>query len=174
MKKENGKITKLLFKGHLRYLILKALKKRKLHGYAIVEACYELTNKLWKPSFGSVYPMLKGLEKRGLIKGSKERRAKRTLKVYSLTEKGKLELKILEKRRQVLEKFLEKGERARERIIRALEQAGAAKELNVLRNAFLKLATKIAENRLSERKCRQMRKIMLKFAKEIEEIASNN
>ncbi|MCD6478586.1 MAG: PadR family transcriptional regulator [Candidatus Diapherotrites archaeon] len=171
MKKENGKITKLLFKGHLRYLILKALKRKKLHGYAIAEACYELTNKLWKPSFGSVYPMLKGLEKKGLIKGVKERHAKRTLKVYSLTKKGILELKVLEKRRQLLEKFLEKGERARERIIKALEQAGAAEELNILKEAFLRLAKKIAEGKLNKRERKQIRKLMRGFAREIGKIA---
>jgi DNA-binding PadR family transcriptional regulator len=38
---------------------------------------------------GALYPLLKKLESRGLIKSQKQQQGKRTKKVYALTEKGK-------------------------------------------------------------------------------------
>lgn len=162
------RLTILLFRGHLRYFILKALSKKKMHGYAIIESCYAATNKEWKPSFGSLYPMLKKLEKNGLIKSSVEKHGKRVLKVYSITKKGKERLKLLEKNRQILESLLKESEKTREKILNAFEKIDANKELTALRNAFLKITKKISEKEPSKDERKKLKRTILKFAKEIE------
>ncbi len=162
------RLASLLFRGHLRYFVLKTINKKKMYGYAIINTCYEATNKEWKPSFGSIYPMLKKLEKEGLIESSVEKHGNRIVKVYSITKKGKERLKILEKRRAVLENLLKHEGKIKEKILNSLEKIGATKELAALRNAFLKVAKKISKNELSEEKCEKLKETILRFAKEIE------
>jgi len=163
-------LANMLFRGHLRYFVLKTINKKKMHGYAIINAFYDATNKRWKPSFGSVYPVLKALEREGLIKSKPKKHGKRVIKIYSITKKGKDRLKILEKNRGLLVNFLKHGEKARERILNSLKKIHAIEEVTALKNAFLKVAEKISKNELSEEKCEKLKKTILKFAKEIEKV----
>ena len=74
-------------KSHLRFMILYLLSKNSLSGYGIMKSIGEQT-KCWKPSTGSVYPLLIRMEHEGalsvVIKGRR--------KEYSLTPKGRREL----------------------------------------------------------------------------------
>ena len=73
-----------MFKGYLKYAILEILSKRDASGYDIIKLIYEQTG-IIKPSPGSVYPILKLLNSKKLVKCRKEGRRKE----YSLTKKGK-------------------------------------------------------------------------------------
>lgn len=78
-KKPTHKLTRLEF------LVLLALRKKPLHGYGIMK---KLTTKMpgaWKAKSGSLYPLLKRMEKKNLIESKK----KKTKTLYRLTPEGK-------------------------------------------------------------------------------------
>jgi len=72
----------------LEYIVLGACSLEPQSGYSITTS-FEDGSYSWSASPGSVYPMLKRLEKQGLISGELEMEYEtRPKKVYSLTEKG--------------------------------------------------------------------------------------
>ena len=70
-------------KGFLSYLILWNLGKKEMTGSQLASELEK--RKGTRPSPGTIYPALKELKEKGLIKANKK-------KVYSLTKKGKKEL----------------------------------------------------------------------------------
>ena len=70
--------------GDMKYVILKLLRERPMHGYEVMKALEEHTHGCYKPSPGTVYPTLQWLEDEGLV-SSEEVDGK---KVYSITEAG--------------------------------------------------------------------------------------
>lgn len=72
-------------KGHFKYLVLYVLRERALNGYEISKAIKELFKDIYEPSPGVLYPTLRYLELKGLIR-SVHRNGK---KLYEITEKGK-------------------------------------------------------------------------------------
>ena len=54
--------------GDMKYVILKLLAKRPMHGYEVMKALEEETHGCYKPSPGTVYPTLQWLEDEGLVK----------------------------------------------------------------------------------------------------------
>ncbi|MEM3728909.1 MAG: PadR family transcriptional regulator [Candidatus Bathyarchaeia archaeon] len=84
LKKE---IVQHITKNLLDIQILTIIKKEPAWGYKIkkqIEAFSGL-----KIRHGALYPLLKRLEDKGLIKSQKQQQGKRTKKVYAITEKGK-------------------------------------------------------------------------------------
>ena len=71
-------------RGFLSYLMLWMLSKKSMNGAKIAKELEK--RKGSKPSPGTVYPALKELREKGLIVADKN-------KIYSLTKKGKKELK---------------------------------------------------------------------------------
>lgn len=80
-----------LLKGHSRLLILAALNKRPMHGYALSEYLKEEMADAFKFGVGMLYPLLHKLEKDGFIVGKWEEFAGMRKRVYHLTKKGKKE-----------------------------------------------------------------------------------
>jgi len=91
-------------KGFLRYQVLELLNERPLSGSEIMNEIEKRTNKLWRPSPGSVYPLLAWLQDNKYIKEvpTEESGVKR----YSLTEKGK---KLLEEQRMIRKQLRDKA-----------------------------------------------------------------
>ncbi|MEM2547218.1 MAG: PadR family transcriptional regulator [Candidatus Bathyarchaeia archaeon] len=84
LKKE---IVQHITKNLLDIQILALVNKEPAWGYKIkkqIEAFSGL-----KIRHGALYPLLKRLEDKGLIKSQKQQQGKRTRKVYAITEKGK-------------------------------------------------------------------------------------
>jgi PadR family transcriptional regulator, regulatory protein PadR len=78
-----------LLQGTLDLLILHALQRCRLHGYAIAQAIHLLSDQVLKVEEGSLYPALYRLELDGAISaewGSSENN--RRAKYYSLTKRG--------------------------------------------------------------------------------------
>ncbi|MEM2121795.1 MAG: PadR family transcriptional regulator [Candidatus Woesearchaeota archaeon] len=86
-----------MFKGYLKIAILNELQHGEKTGYDIIKSIQNRT-KILKPSPGCVYPSLKELLEKGLIKIS----IKKSKKYYSLTPKGKIEIKELNKQKKRL------------------------------------------------------------------------
>jgi len=118
----------LLFRGVVRgmlpmYLLL-LLKDRPYHGTELMKVIADMSHGGWKPSPGSVYPMLKKLEQEGLISGTwKSGRAAAT-RVYRVTEKGRSELGDIQQ--QLLSELRQVGDTIRQHIV-VLEQMLTAK-----------------------------------------------
>ncbi len=71
--------------GDMKYVILKMLADRPMHGYEVMKELAEQTHGCYKPSPGTVYPTLQWLEDEGLV-SSEEQAGK---KVYSVTDEGR-------------------------------------------------------------------------------------
>jgi len=84
-------------RGYLKLAILYMLLEGPSHGYQIIKKIRDITSDLLTPTVGSVYPALKELETKGLIKGEWQQQ-KRKIKVYEITDKGREVFKqIIEK-----------------------------------------------------------------------------
>jgi DNA-binding PadR family transcriptional regulator len=87
----------------MRYVILKLLREKPMHGYEVMKALTEETDGWYKPSPGTVYPTLQWLEDEGHV-SCEETEGK---KVYSITEAG---LAFLEENRPIVEDIFERVE----------------------------------------------------------------
>lgn len=72
-------------RGEVRTAVLALLAEQPMHGYQIIREIEERSGGSWKPSAGSVYPMLQLLADEGLISAEESNGRK----VYSLTEAGR-------------------------------------------------------------------------------------
>jgi PadR family transcriptional regulator, regulatory protein PadR len=82
-----------LIQGTLEMLVLKALARGPLHGYAVAEWIHQTSKHLLKVEEGALYPALHRLELRGLLQaewGASENN--RRAKYYQLTTEGKKRL----------------------------------------------------------------------------------
>jgi DNA-binding PadR family transcriptional regulator len=87
-------------KGFLRYQVLELLNKSPLSGSEIINEIEKRTNGCWKPSPGSVYPLLAWLQDNGYIREVPTEES--GIKRYMLTEKGKI---LLEEQRKLCDQF---------------------------------------------------------------------
>ena len=76
-------------KGFLRYRVLRLLNDKPMSGSEIVSEIERQTEGRWKPSPGSIYPLLACLQEKGHIEGAE---GEAGTKCYALTESGKTSL----------------------------------------------------------------------------------
>ncbi len=72
--------------SYLRLIVLKFLSKRGMSGYSLIKSISE--NTCWKPSTGSIYPLLISMKKENLLTVREDGRKK----VYQITKEGMQEL----------------------------------------------------------------------------------
>ncbi len=87
--------------GDMKYVILKLLAKRPMHGYEVMKELEEETRGCYKPSPGTVYPTLQWLEDEGLVKAE----TVDGKKIYSITEPGR---SFLETHKSTVEDIFER------------------------------------------------------------------
>ena len=92
-------------RGLLQFLVLKLLSEKAMSGAEIVEVIEQETRGFWKPSPGSIYPLLAKLQEKGCTTESST--GEIGLKRYTLTDEGKI---FFEKQVQLGHKFLTKLE----------------------------------------------------------------
>jgi len=91
-------------KGFLRYYVLNLLNEKPMSGSEIMQEIEKQTEGCWKPSPGSIYPLLAWLQDRGYIKEASEEEV--GIKRYTLTEQGKAFFEEnLKRRREFPERF---------------------------------------------------------------------
>ena len=93
-------------KGFLRYQVLRLLKRRAMSGSEIMEEIGKQTGGRWKPSPGSVYPLLAWLLESGYTDEVPKEKGD-YLKRYVLTEKG---MKFFEEHIKLKERIQDKIE----------------------------------------------------------------
>jgi DNA-binding PadR family transcriptional regulator len=90
----NPFVASLLSKGGglLPLYVLHLLAQAPRYGNEIMALLTERTGGMWVANPGAIYPLMTLLEKQGLIQGRWEDPYKRTVRIYSLTEGGQMEL----------------------------------------------------------------------------------
>jgi DNA-binding PadR family transcriptional regulator len=109
-------------RGLLRFLVLQMLNEKSMSGAEIVEQIEKKTGGRWKPSPGSIYPLLACMLDKGFTKEIP--RKEESFKRYSFTVEGS---KFLEKQIAVGQDFLNKMEFLLPMLIGGL-QFGSSKE----------------------------------------------
>lgn len=94
----------------MKYVILRLLKDKPMHGYEVMKALEEQTRGCYKPSPGTVYPTLQWLEDEGLVR-SEELDGK---KVYAITDEG---LAFLEEHQTTVEGIFDRVEETIESLL---------------------------------------------------------
>jgi len=87
-------------RGFSRYYILEVLKKKPHTGKEIIDAAFEQSEGIWKPSPGLIYPLLGRLLDEGLIEETKAGK-------YQITRKGKATANDLESINEIVKKQLD-------------------------------------------------------------------
>src|SRR4030067_2123330 len=95
--------TAMVPKGFIRYHVLEALNQKPMSGSELMEEIEKHTGGFWKPSPGSIYPLLAWLQDNGYVK---ELPSENGLKRYELTQNGK---SLLEEQKKIRKKFREEG-----------------------------------------------------------------
>jgi DNA-binding PadR family transcriptional regulator len=80
-------------KGYIRVAAFIIVNKQPAHGYEIMKEIRDKTKGFWKPTAGGVYPILRNLEESGYIEGEWSSQKNRKIKVYKITETGRIILK---------------------------------------------------------------------------------
>jgi DNA-binding PadR family transcriptional regulator len=99
------KLTEGVPRGLLRFLVLKFLAAGPMSGAEIVGKIEHETGGKWKPSPGSIYPLLAGLQEKGFTQESSA--IESGMKHYALTDSGK---EFLQDQLMLGQKFMEKME----------------------------------------------------------------
>lgn len=90
--------TAMVPKGYIRYQVLESLNKQSMSGSEIINEIEARTNGRWKPSPGSIYPLLSWLQDNGHIRELPSNQS--GMKRYELTGSGK---DVLEQQRKIME-----------------------------------------------------------------------
>ena len=123
-------------KGYLRYQLLKKLSEKPMSGSEIMAELESETRGYWKPSPGSIYPLLAWLQDQKLI--TEEAHSEPGIRRYSLTDSGKTFLETEKKSREEIDRHMEnlgnmwygfRRERGSEAGRTAIEFFRAAKDL---------------------------------------------
>jgi DNA-binding PadR family transcriptional regulator len=91
-------------KGFLRYTVLKLLDEKPLSGSEIMNEIEIKTEGRWKPSPGSIYPLLAWLQDKGYTKEALDQ--KLGMKRYTLTDEGRTYLEEhVKRKKEIRERF---------------------------------------------------------------------
>jgi DNA-binding PadR family transcriptional regulator len=72
-------------RGDLKFVILRLLKDKPMHGYEVMRALEEESGGWYRASAGSVYPTLQMLEDQGYVAVQEQEGARKS---YSITDAG--------------------------------------------------------------------------------------
>lgn len=106
VKKENEAVGQVFTKGLLPLYVLHILSLGPTNGNDISHQIGERTNGRWIPSTGGIYPLLTKMERNKFVIGEWDNPARKTQKIYTLTELGRGEL---EKKKGLLKDKMEEA-----------------------------------------------------------------
>jgi len=163
--------TALVPKGFLRHNVLELLSEKPMSGSEIIEEIEKRTNGRWKPSPGSIYPLLAWLQDNGYIKEVVAEEG--GMKRYTLTEKGKT---FLEQERKIKEKLQKEAKFLPPPFLGALwfkippeKTAKLRASMDRIICSFFELAGKLQEH-FSEQIIEDVQKVLDETAAKLEEI----
>jgi len=165
------KHTALVPKGFIRYHVLELLSEKPMSGSEIINEIESRTSGRWKPSPGSIYPLLAWMQDNDYIK---EMAAEESgMKRYTLTDKGK---KLFEEQKNIKMKFRKEAKFFAPPFLGALwfrippeKTAEVRESMRRLIAAFFELGGHL-EERFSEKTIKEVQKVLDETAERLEEI----
>jgi DNA-binding PadR family transcriptional regulator len=145
--------------GDMKYVILKLLNEKPMHGYEVMKALEEQTQGCYKPSPGTVYPTLQWLEDEGLVR-SEEQEGK---KVYHITDAGKT---FLEENKSTVEDIFDRVEETIDSLL-SDPMPEVTRLIGRLVTQSYRSAWKLRDD---EEKRRRVRDVLERAMKELEEL----
>jgi DNA-binding PadR family transcriptional regulator len=149
-------------KGDLKYVILDLLQDRPAHGYEVIRALEDRFRGFYSPSPGSVYPTLQLLEDLGYVRSDQQNGKK----VYSITDEGR---KFLEENRQSVDDIWGRAGEGWDPEL-AAEMREIGREVKGIGRMF---GSEMRAGRIDREKLRRIREVVVRAAREIEEILEN-
>ena len=150
---------KVFDRGDLKYMILKLLSKKPMHGYEVMRALEEESCGCYTASAGSVYPTLQMLEDQGYVV-CEETEGK---KVYSITDEGG---EFLEENGDLVDDILDRVSEFTDRFFRS--------EMKDLTGSFRRLAQVTFERGIrwaeTPEQLQKMIEILERAIREVEDI----
>jgi DNA-binding PadR family transcriptional regulator len=86
-------VDKSLLTGSMTMLILKLLSEKDMYGYEMIDTLRKKSRNVFELKAGTLYPLLHGLEEKGMLKVYEQEFLGKTRKYYSITKEGKKLLK---------------------------------------------------------------------------------
>ncbi|MBR4671156.1 MULTISPECIES: PadR family transcriptional regulator [unclassified Butyrivibrio] len=86
-------VDKSLLTGSMTMLILKLLSEKDMYGYEMIDTLRKRSENVFELKAGTLYPLLHGLEDKGMLKVYEQEYLGKTRKYYSITKEGKKLLK---------------------------------------------------------------------------------
>jgi DNA-binding PadR family transcriptional regulator len=149
----------LFERGDLKFVILRLVADKPMHGYEVMQALEEESGGGYKASPGSVYPTLQMLEDEGLLT-SREEDGK---KIYEITDDGTA---YLEEHGDIVDKIFDR--------VGAFANGFFGKDTRGLTSSFSRLAQSCFEGtfsgRLDEEAIRTITEILDRAREEVEEV----
>lgn len=79
--------------GNMSMLILKLLSQKDMYGYEMIDTLRKRSQNVFELKAGTLYPLLHGLEEKGMVCVYEQEFGQKVRKYYSITKKGELLLK---------------------------------------------------------------------------------
>ena len=86
-------IDKMLIAGSTGMILLKLLSEKDMYGYEMIETLRERSQNVFELKAGTLYPLLHGLESKGLVSSHEEEVTGKMRKYYHIAKEGKKYLK---------------------------------------------------------------------------------
>lgn len=86
-------VDKSLLTGSMTMLILKLLSEKDMYGYEMIDTLRKKSQNVFELKAGTLYPLLHGLEEKGMLTVYEQEFLGKTRKYYSITNEGKKLLK---------------------------------------------------------------------------------
>lgn len=86
-------VDKSLLTGSITMLVLKLLSEKDMYGYEMIETLRKKSQNVFELKAGTLYPLLHGLEEKGMLTVYEQEYLGKTRKYYSITKEGKKLLK---------------------------------------------------------------------------------
>ena len=86
-------IDKMLLSGSMGTMLLKLLSEKDMYGYEMIDTLRKKSQNVFELKAGTLYPLLHGLEEKGMLKVYEQEFLGKTRKYYSITKEGRKLLK---------------------------------------------------------------------------------
>ncbi|MEE3471852.1 MULTISPECIES: PadR family transcriptional regulator [Butyrivibrio] len=86
-------VDKSLLTGSSTMLVLKLLSEKDMYGYEMIDTLRKRSQNVFEFKAGTLYPLLHGLEEKGVLKVYEQEYLGKTRKYYSITKEGRKLLK---------------------------------------------------------------------------------
>lgn len=90
-------MDKALMSGSMTMLILKLLSEKDMYGYEMIDTLRKRSQNVFELKAGTLYPLLHGLEEKGLLTVYEQECLGKVRKYYSITKQGN---KFLEQKKE--------------------------------------------------------------------------